>query len=106
MVERDSYLKYWRCRVNYFYSTGKRKHMYYAVLVAEKDGIKIEFHHLKKVLISIVCGKAFYETFDIPGCPPKKYMKDFRDKIVSECKYQMQRIGDIWDDSLIPENLY
>ena len=102
----DNYLKYWQKRVDFSYTNGRGKHRYYAIITAERDFIKIEYHHLKKSLVSIICGKYFYETIDIPGSPPKKHMEEFRRIIVSECKYQMKRVGDMWDDSLIPENIY
>ncbi len=103
---RDTYLKYWQKRVDYSFTNGRGKHRYYALITAEKDMIKIEYHHLKRSLISIICGKRFFETIDIPGSPPKKHMEEFRRIIVSECKYQMRLVGDTWDESLIPKNIY
>ena len=103
---RDTYLKYWQKEVPYTYTNGTGCHRYYAIVTAEREGITIQFRHKKKSLVSRICGRSFYEVFDIPGCPPKKHMEEFRDKIVSEAKYQMSRVKDIWDDSLISENLY
>ena len=103
---RDTYLKYWKKRVDYSFTNGRGIHRYYAIITAERDFINIEYHHLKKSLVSIICGKYFYDTIDIPGSPPKKHMKEFRNRIISEAKYQMKRVGDTWDDSLIPENIY
>ena len=79
---RDTYLKYWQKRVDYSFTNGRGKHRYYALITAEKDFIKIEYHHLKRSLVSIICGKHFYDTIDIPGSPPKKHMEEFRNKIL------------------------
>lgn len=103
---RDFVNNRWKKRVEYSYRTGNGLHRYYAIVSCEKKNIKIDFHHLKKCLVSKVCNKSFYETLDIPGVPPKKYMSEFRNKIVEECKYQFKVHQEDWDDSLIPDNLY
>ena len=96
----------WSKRVNFNYRNGTGLHRYYVIINCIEKKLSFEFHHLKKSLISRVCGKSFYETIDIPGTPPKKYMDEFMDMIRSECIYQFKCHQQEWSNDLIPDNLY
>ena len=96
----------WSKTVTFSYTTGKGLHRYYAKINCNGKALQFEFHHLKKILVSKICGKSFYETRDILGCPPKSKMPEFREKIVNECRHQFEIHQVTWDESLIPEKLY
>lgn len=97
----------WSKRIDFYYKTKSGTHRYYVLISCVERSITLEFHHLKKSLVTRINDKSFYETLDIlGGCPPKKYMKEFRDLIVSECKYVFKCHKIDWDDSLIPIKLY
>ena len=96
----------WSRRVNYSYRTGCGLHRFYVIINCVEKTLSFEFHHLKKSLVSRICGKNFYEVLDIPGCPPKKRMDAFMRLIVDECKYQFKCHQQEWSNDLIPDNLY
>ena len=96
----------WSQRIDYKYTDGKGLHRYYVIVSCVEDKLSFEFHHLKQGLTANICGKRFYDSFDIPGCPPKKRMGELRELIVNECSYQFRRHQRDWDESLVPTNLY
>ena len=96
----------WSKRIDYNYRNGRGLHRYYVIINCFGKELKFEFHHLKPSLVANLCGKRFYETFDIPGTPPKSKMTEFKELIVTECKHQFKVHQVDLEDSLIPENLY